>query len=190
MKNNLQRVYYIFPLLISLWIMIASSSVQAQYYPFSPLYYNTYFSPFTYFLSPFFLPLPFSLNSTTEFARIANVPLTSTSSLFPAPVLPNVPLATTGGVGVSSLIPTAQVTVTLPINSLVATPLSPLITYTPLSLVGLTYAPVPTTAPLTPAPIIIPTLPSPPPITTITISPATSAAFLSLITNALSGLII
>ena len=192
MKNNHHRVYYIFSVLILLWVMIASASVHAQFYPFSPPYLSSYFCHFPYFSSPFLPPPPSYISTTTGYGRIAHVPLASTtSSVFPAPILPAVPLVTTGGVGVSTLIPTAPVTVALPLNSLIATPLAPLITYTPLSLVGLTYAPVPTTAPPPLAPLVIPTVaPTTTTTTTVIVNPTTSAALFSLLTNALSGLII
>jgi hypothetical protein len=191
MKNNYHRAYFIFCVLILLWVMIASPSAQAQFYPFPPPYLSSYFCPFPYFSYPFLPPPPSYINSTTGYGRFAHVPLTSTtSSLFPAPILPAVPISTIGGVGVSTLIPTAPVTVSLPLNSLIATPLAALITYTPLSLVGLTYAPVPTTAPPPLSPLIIPTAAPTVIAPAVTIGPSTSAAYISLILNALSGLII
>jgi hypothetical protein len=191
MKNKHHRAYYIFSILILLWVMIASPSAQAQFYPFPPPYLSSYFCPFAYCSYPFLPPPSSSINSTNGYGRIAHVPLTSTSSsLFPAPILPAVPIVTTGGVGVSTLIPTAPVTVSLPLNSLIATPLAPLITYTPLSLVGLTYAPVPTTASAPLSPIVIPTAAPTVIAPAVTIGPSTSAAYISLILNALSGLII
>jgi len=191
MKNNYHRIYYIFTVLILLWVMIASPSAQAQFYPFPPPYLSSYFCPFPYFSYPFLPPLPSYISSNIGYGRIAHVPLTSTtSSLFPAPILPAVPLVTNVGVGVSTLIPTVPVTLTLPLNSLIVTPLAPLITYTPLSLIGLTFAPVPTTAPPALAPLIIPTAAPTVIAPAVTVGPATTAAFISLILNALSALII
>lgn len=107
-----------------------------------PYYYNPFFGissfgyyPFLPFTSPLFAPTDF------RYANTAVVPLT-----FPAPTLPPVPAATTGGVGITALIPLVAVTQPVPLSQLISTPLSPLITYTPLSLVGLTYAPVPVLA--------------------------------------------
>jgi len=191
MKNNYHRAYFIFCVLILLGVMIASPSAQAQFYPFPPPYFSSYFCPFSYCSFPFLPPQPYYTSLATGYGRFAHVPLTSTtSSLFPAPILPAVPLVTIVGVGVSTLIPTVPVSVTLPLNSLIATPLSPLITYTPLSLIGLTYAPIPTTAPPALAPLIIPTAAPTVIAPAVTIGPSTSAAYISLILNALSGLII
>lgn len=115
----------------------AASSVQAQWDPFSYLFFCPFVS------CPFLLPPPpASPGIMTAPGRYAHAPLT-TASLFPAPALPTVPVATVGGVGVTLLIPTVPLAVTVPASALVTTPLAPLITFTPLSLVGLTFAPVP-----------------------------------------------
>ena len=149
--------------LILLFTLSILSSAQAQFYPYYAPYYapyaNAFFgsSPFSYyslFCSPF-SPLQLPLTPFTAYQRTAQIPVTTTvASLLPAPTLPIVPLATAGGVGVSSLIPTVPVIVTLPANLLITSPLSALIAYTPFSLVGLTYAPVPVSTPVAPVPII------------------------------------
>lgn len=146
--------------------------------PFGPFYSPVYgFGPFGYI--PFLPPAPPSFGAGPY--RRANVPLTA-STLFPAPVLPIAPVATIGGVGISTLIPTVPVTATVPATALLTTPLAPLITFTPLSLIGLTFAPV-ATAPATVAvpltaiaaiPTIIPTVPT-----------ATAVSFASLISSLL-----
>ena len=107
-------------------------------------YYNPFYNPFLGISSFGYYPsLPFTspLFAPTAF-RYANVPTTATLT-FPAPTLPPVPAATTGGVGITALIPLIAVTQPVPLSQLIITPLSPLITYTPLSLIGLTFAPVP-----------------------------------------------
>jgi len=110
-------------------------------------YYNPFYDPF-FGISSFgyYPPLPFTspLFAPAAF-RYANVPTTATLT-FPAPTLPPVPAATIGGVGITALIPLVAVTLPVPLSQLITTPLSPLITYTPLSLIGLTYAPVPVLA--------------------------------------------
>ena len=137
--------------LLSLVFIVPRTNAQLYYNPF----YNPFlgfssfcYSPFLPFTSPLFAP------ATFRYANTAAIPL-----IFPAPTLPAVPAATIGGVGLTALIPTVAVTLPVPLSQLITTPLSPLITYTPLSLIGLTYAPVPTTAPPAPAPIILPTIP-------------------------------
>lgn len=124
--------------------MMIIPSAQAQVSPFTS-FPNLFFCPFAYypFLPP---PQPFAA-PVTDFSRYAHALLTTAASLFPAPVLPTAPAATVSGVGVTTLIPTVPVAATVPASLLVTNPLSPLITYTPLSLVGLTYAPVPVPAP-------------------------------------------
>lgn len=138
--------------LLSLVFIVPGPSAQVSYYnPFyNPLLGVSSFSypPFLPFTSPLFAPAAF------RYANTAAVPL-----IFPAPTLPAVPAATIGGVGLTALIPTVVVTLPVPLSQLITTPLSPLITYTPLSLIGLTYAPVPSTASPAPAPIILPTIP-------------------------------
>ncbi|MEW6382094.1 MAG: hypothetical protein AB1611_21170 [bacterium] len=145
MKNFCQFLLFI----IILTAIMLIPSAQAQVSPFSS-FPNLFFCPFAYcpFLPP---PLPLAAPAT-DFGRYAHAPLT-TASLFPAPVLPTAPAATVGGVGVTSLIPTVSIAATVPASLLVTNPLAPLITYTPLSLVGLTYAPVP--APALPVSIAI-----------------------------------
>ncbi len=117
--------------------------------------------------------------------RTAAVPLATpgTSLLFPAPTLPALPVATVGGVGVSTLIPTVSVLQAISLAQLIPSPIPGLIAYSPLSLVGLTYAPVPiiATAPLLPV-----SFPALNPITTTTLTaPATSAFILSLLSTIL-----
>lgn len=122
----------------------------AQVLPYYNPFYNPFFgiSSFGYypslpFTSPLFAPAAF---------RYAAVPTTATLTfpaptfIFPAPTLPLVPAATIGGVGITALIPLVAVTLPVPLSQLITTPLSPLITYTPLSLIGLTFAPVPVLA--------------------------------------------
>ena len=107
-------------------------------------YYSPYFGISSFGYYPF---LPFTSPLVTASAfRYANVPTTATLT-FPAPTLPAVPVSTIGGVGITSLIPSIAVTQPISLSQLITTPLSPLITYTPLSLVGLTFAPVPVLAP-------------------------------------------
>ena len=106
-------------------------------------YYNPFFGINSFGYYPF-LPLTSPLFASTAF-RYANTPTTATLT-FPAPTLPTVPVATTGGVGITALIPSIAVTQPVPLSQLITTPLSPLITFTPLSLVGLTFAPVPVLA--------------------------------------------
>ncbi|MEW5805067.1 MAG: hypothetical protein AB1847_23525, partial [bacterium] len=126
--------------------LVWTSPVQAQQLrPYDPLLTNLFFCPSPY--CPFLPPLPmFYPTSTAAFGRHADAPINNTAALFPAPTLPAIPAATIGGVGVTTLIPTVPVTIALPASLLITNPLSPLITFTPLSLVGLTFAPVPVTA--------------------------------------------
>lgn len=108
-----------------------------------PYYYNPFIGVSSFGYYPF-LPFTSPLFASTAF-RYANTPITATLS-FPAPTLPPVPAATIGGVGITALIPSIAVTQPVPLSQLITTPLSPLITYTPLSLIGLTFAPVPVLA--------------------------------------------
>ncbi|MEW5800527.1 MAG: hypothetical protein AB1847_00345 [bacterium] len=162
MKNKLHQLLLILTILATICLAKAPLA-QAQWNPFT----NLYFCPFAYY--PLFLPPPVSSTAPlTAAGRYAHVPLTSTtSSLFPAPTLPTTPAATVAGVGVTTLIPTVPVAVTVPASALVTTPLAPLITYTPLSLVGLTYAPVPVVTAPAPVPLVA------------TVSPTTIASVLS-----------
>jgi hypothetical protein len=155
-------------IMLLMLLAFLTPSAHAQFLPFGPFgsFYNPLygFGPFGY--CPFLPPAPPSFGTGPY--RHANVPLTTASTLFPAPVLPVAPVATIGSVGVTSLIPTVPVTATVPATALLTSPLAPLITYTALSLVGLTYAPVVAapatlTLPLTSlvaAPVIIPTVPT------------------------------
>lgn len=154
MKNKLFHLQLILGSLLFLSFMTASLA-QAQVIPYPIPYSNQFFYPFAYcpWLPP---PLDYT-NPLTAYGRYAHVPLTSTSSLFPAPTLPAVPAATPLGVGVTTLIPTVPVTVTVPASVLVTNPLAPLITFTPLSLVGLTFAPVPVVTPPLLVPAVLPT---------------------------------
>lgn len=153
---------------------------EAQYFPYYTPFYNFYSFGYPFFGYPLFAPTTSPLLASGF--RYANVPLTS-SSLFPAPVLPTVPSATTGGVGITTLIPSVPVTQVLPLNSLITTPLAGLITFTPLSLVGLTFAPVPVTATTIPLSF---TLPVAAPTVTTTLAPTTSTAIIiSLLSNLL-----
>ena len=163
-------------IMLFLLLALLVPRADAQFGPFGP-----YFNPLAG-VGPFgYVPvLPPALLGIGPF-RSAHAPLT-TASLFPAPTLPTAPAVTTAGVGVTTLVPTVPVAATVPANVLVTTPLAPLITFTPLSLVGLTYAPVPTpttTVPipvtsLTPLPTLIPTTPV-----------ATSVGLVSLISSLL-----
>jgi len=140
MKNKFFQLLLIMTMSATLSIA-AASSAQAQWNPFWNPFTNLFFCPFAY--CPFLPPPPAAYTgSLTAPSRYAHVPLT-TASLFPAPVLPTVPVATVGGVGLTTLIPTVPIAVTVPASVLVTNPLAALITYTPLSLVGLTFAPVP-----------------------------------------------
>ena len=129
----------ILSVVVLLSLLFIVPRIHAQTLP----YYTPFFGissfgyyPFLPFTSPLFAPTGF---------RFANVPTTATLT-FPAPTLPPVPSVTTGGVGITDLIPLVAVTQPVPLSQLITTPLSPLITYTPLSLIGLTYAPVPVLA--------------------------------------------
>lgn len=183
-----KSVYHLL-LLIAITMLfshVMSSSANAQFYPYFNPYYiptvNPFYGCFMYY--PSLLP-PISSNPFLAYGRRAHVPLTGTgTSLFPAPILPTVPFATTGGVGLTTLIPTVPVTVATPLTALITSPLAGLITYTPLSLVGLTYAPVPITTTAAVAPIIIPTV-APTVSTTVTVGAATSAAIISLLNSLL-----
>ena len=132
--------------LLSLVFIVPRAGTQElpYYNPFLGISSLAYFSFFP-FTSPLFAPAAF---------RFANTPTAVIT--FPAPALPPVPAATIGGVGITSLIPTVAVTQPVSLTALITTPLSPLITYTPLSLVGLTFAPVPTSAPLAASPLVLP----------------------------------
>jgi len=143
-----------------------------------------YSNPAAYYNNPFRLPPP-----PSPFFRTAAVPTTNLfSTLFPAPVLPTVPAATSGGVGITTLIPPIPVTVPLPASALVVNPLSPLITFNPLSLVGLTFAPIPlsTASVILPGITSIATIPAAPVTVPATLAPSTATTLFSL----LSGLII
>jgi len=136
-KRRFLEKIFIIGTIILLSLVFGVPRVTAQFGPF----YNP--SPgFGFFgYAPFFLPPPPPLATPAPF-RYAHT-ITPTLPLFPAPILPTVPAVTAGGVGVTTLIPTVPITVSVPVSALITTPLAPLITYTPLSLVGLTYAPVP-----------------------------------------------
>ena len=142
-KNFFAKKLFIIGVVIFLSLIINIPEAIAQIEPFPnpffgfiPLGYVPFLPPPPLFIAPSFL--------TSD--RYANVPATTT--LFPAPTLPTIPAATIGSVGVTTLIPTVSIIASVPASVLITTPLSPLITYTPLSLVGLTYAPVPVTTPL------------------------------------------
>lgn len=137
-------------IIICLYFALKSPGALAQFMPFPNPFFG--FIPFGYvtFLPPLPTP-PFIMSGVF---RYANVPATTTN-LFPAPTLPAVPAVTTGSVGVTTLIPTVQITTTVPASALITSPLSPLITYTPLSLVGLTYAPIPVTVAPAPLPLLL-----------------------------------
>lgn len=147
MKNKFFQLIMITTISVILSIAEASSA-QAQWNPLWNPFTNLFFCPFAY--CPFLPPPPSSYTgSPAALGRYAHVPLT-TASLFPAPVLHTVPAATIAGVGVTSLIPTTPLAATVPASVLVTSPLAPLITFTPLSLVGLTFAPVPVLPPTVP----------------------------------------
>lgn len=167
--------------LLSLVFIVPRANAQVPYYYNAFYSYNAFYNPFLGFGSLGYLPvLPPNL-SLLGF-RYASAP--TTTSIFPAPTLPAVPAATIGGVGLTSLIPSVAVTQPVPLSQLITTPLSPLITFTPLSLVGLTFAPIPTTAPPAPAPIVLPIIPSTT-TSTVTVNPATTAAIISLLSSLL-----
>jgi hypothetical protein len=161
MKDKLLRYLLILIGLTTLFIVAAAEPLHAQlspyYFPF-PNFFS--YCPFSYCPFPYFpfLPPPPSYAPLTAYGRNAHVPLTSIASLFPAPVLPTVPAVTAGGVGLTTLIPLVPVAATVPASALVISPLAPLITYTPLSLVGLTYAPIPVTTLPAPVPLPVPTV--------------------------------
>ena len=143
--GSLKHHAFILVSLAICFLQLTLLNAQAQYSP----YYNSSFpAPYfytTYFFSSFSSSFPFAQTYNSQlltYARSVHTPL-STTSLFPAPTLPAVPAVTAGGVGVSTLIPTIPITVSVPANSLAVNPLAGLIAYTPLSLIGLTYAPVP-----------------------------------------------
>jgi hypothetical protein len=175
LKMNLLMAGIMFLLLLA----FSAPRANAQFGPFGPFFNPLYgYGPFGYI--PFLPPPPPSFGSGPY--RRANVPLTSTAALFPAPILPTAPVATVGSVGITTLIPTVPITAAVPASVLVTSPLAPLITYTPLSIIGLTYAPIvaaPATvalpvSSLTLAPTIIPTVPT-----------ATAVTFASLISSLL-----
>lgn len=177
-RKFLQKDLFIVGIMLLLVLAFFVPRASAQFGPFGP--FGPFYNPFAY--APSFLPPSPPLLPIAPY-RYANVPLTSTSSLFPAPTLTAVPTATIFGVGVSSLIPSVAVTVPLPANALLTTPLSPLIAFTPLSLIGLTFAPVPvgvTTVPVPVSAIIIP-----PPLPAPVLAPTTASVVFSLLSNLL-----
>ncbi|MGA1876397.1 MAG: hypothetical protein ACMUIA_12395 [bacterium] len=184
MKSTFWKKIFIINVVMLLCLVAAVPKPGAQFFPYAPAPYLSPF-PVPYFPFSFIPPLPLTspLLFGTGLYRVASVP--TATSIFPAPTLPAVPVATTGGVGVSSLIPTIPAAVTVPASAFITNPLAPLITYTPLSLIGLTYAPVPVSA--TPAPVpLAPILPTTPVTTTsITVGSATTANIISLLSSLL-----
>jgi len=130
-RTTWKKKILILSAIVSLSLVFIIPRTHAQVLP----YYNPFYDPFFGISSfSYYPPLPYisSLFTPTAF-RYANVPTTSTLT-FPAPTLPPVPAATIGGVGITALIPLVAVTLPVPLSQLITTPLSPLITFTPLSL--------------------------------------------------------
>ena len=146
-----QIFFLIVPTICSLQLTLVNT--HAQYYPYyDPFVYTSLFYPSFSYSFPF--ALPYNSQLLAYFGRSAHTPLSNPSntpvSLFRAPILPSVPAVSAGGVGVTTLIPTVPISISVPVNSLTVNPLAGLIAYTPLSLVGLTYAPIPIPVPSTP----------------------------------------